>query len=97
VNDTTLLEVENLSVRFGPVTAVSSVSFKVDRGEVFGIVGESGAGKSAAARGIIGLLPALATRGGAVRFKGEDLLHASPGRIRQIRGGEHLVRHSRTL
>lgn len=88
MNDTTLLEVENLSVRYGPVAAVSSVSFKVAKGEVFGVVGESGAGKSAAVRGIIGLLPSLATRSGSVRFKGEDLLQVSNARLRQIRGGE---------
>ncbi len=88
MNDTTLLEVENLSVRYGPVTAVSSVSFTVAKGEVFGVVGESGAGKSAAVRGIIGLLPSIASRSGVVRFKGEDLLGVSNARLRQIRGGE---------
>lgn len=88
MGDATLLEVNDLSVRFGAVTAVSSVSFSVGKGEVFGVVGESGAGKSATARGIIGLLPPTTTMGGNVRFKGEELNGASNNRLRQIRGGE---------
>jgi oligopeptide/dipeptide ABC transporter ATP-binding protein len=83
-----LIEVEDLSVRFGPVTAVSSVTFSVAKGEVFGVVGESGAGKSATARGIIGLLPPTARMGGSVRFKGEELVGAPRSRLRQIRGSE---------
>lgn len=83
-----LLEVEDLSVRFGPIAAVSSVSFNVSKGEVFGVVGESGAGKSATAKGIVGLLPANAKIGGAIRFKGEDVMGASKARLRKLRGGE---------
>ncbi len=81
-----LLEVENLSIRFGPVAAVSSVSFSVRKGEVFGVVGESGAGKSATAKGIIGLLPPKTKMGGSVRYKGEELIGASRSRLRQVRG-----------
>src|SRR5690606_7398865 len=84
----TLLDVRDFSVRFGPVAAVSSVSFSVRKGEVFGVVGESGAGKSATARGIIGLLPPAARIGGSVRFKGEELTGASRARLRRIRGSK---------
>jgi len=87
-NDAPLLEIENFSVRFGPVTAVSSVSFSVAKGEVFGVVGESGAGKSATAKGIIGLLPASAKIGGSVRFKGEELVGAPTSRLREVRGSK---------
>lgn len=83
---TPLLEVADLQVGFGPVTAVSSVSFQVFSGEVFGIVGESGAGKSASAKAIIGLLPPTAKMKGSVRFKGEELVGASRARLRRIRG-----------
>lgn len=83
-----LLEVEELSVRFGPVTAVSSVSFTVTSGEVFGVVGESGAGKSATARSIIGLLPPTAQMSGSVRFKGAELIGAPQQTLRSIRGKE---------
>jgi oligopeptide/dipeptide ABC transporter ATP-binding protein len=88
VTDAPLLEVDHLGVRFGAVTAVTSVSFTVSKGEVFGIVGESGAGKSATARGIIGLLPPHASMSGSVRFKGDELVGASRARLRKIRGSE---------
>jgi len=83
-----LLEVTDLSVRFGAATAVSSVSFRVGKGEVFGVVGESGAGKSATARAIIGLLPPTAQIGGSVRYKGEELVGAPKNRLRRARGSE---------
>jgi oligopeptide/dipeptide ABC transporter ATP-binding protein len=83
-----LLEVEDLSVRFGPVTAVSSVSFQVASGEVFGVVGESGAGKSATARAIIGLLPPTAQMSGSIRFKSNELVGAPISVLRSIRGRE---------
>lgn len=83
-----LLQVEDLSVRFGAVTAVSSVSFSVAKGEVFGVVGESGAGKSATAKAIIGLLPPNAKVGGSVRYKGEELVGASRARLRRARGAQ---------
>lgn len=88
MSDAPLLEVRDLSIRFGAVTAVSSVGFSIAKGEVFGIVGESGAGKSAAARGIIGLLPPSARLGGSVRFRGEELVGASQARLRSVRGSE---------
>lgn len=81
-----LLEVENLSVRFGPVAAVSSISFTVQSGEVFGVVGESGAGKSATAKAIVGLLPQTARVKGSVRFEGQELVGAEPGLLRATRG-----------
>lgn len=84
----TLLQVRDLSVRFGAVTAVSSVSFSVGKGEVFGVVGESGAGKSAAARAIIGLLPPTARISGSVLYKGEELVGATRARLRHARGAQ---------
>lgn len=83
-----LLDVQDLSVRFGPITAVTSVSFSVAPGEVFGVVGESGAGKSATARAIIGLLPESATVTGSVKFRDQQLVGASSRRLRQIRGAQ---------
>lgn len=86
--DAPLLEVRDLSVRFGAVSAVSSVSFTVAKGEVYGVVGESGAGKSATARAIIGLLPPTARIGGSVRYKGEELVGAPWARLRRARGAQ---------
>jgi oligopeptide/dipeptide ABC transporter ATP-binding protein len=84
---TPLLEVRELAVRFGAVRALSGVSFDVERGEFFGVVGESGSGKSVTARAVLGLLgPAAEVVSGTIRFDGEDLLGATPQRLRQLRG-----------
>ena len=65
-----LLRVENLSLHFGPVKAVNNVSFDVKKGEVFGLVGESGCGKTTTGRTIIKLYEAT---GGDVYFKGQRI------------------------
>jgi peptide/nickel transport system ATP-binding protein len=87
-----LLEVTDLSVRFrtdrGPVHAVDRMSFTLDEGEVLGLVGESGCGKSVTALSMLRLLPPSAEVSGRVRFGGEELLHAPKARLRRIRGGE---------
>ena len=85
-----LLEVKDLSVRFktddGDVHAVDGMSLALSPGEVLGLVGESGCGKSVTALSILGLLPATATVTGSVRFEGDELLGASRSRLRKIRG-----------
>ena len=71
VNDhDVLLKVEDLSLHFGPLKAVDRVSFDVKKGEVFGLVGESGCGKSTTGRTIIKLYDAT---GGEVYFKGQRI------------------------
>jgi len=89
----TLLEVRDLRTQFttddGIVGAVDGVSFKVESGKVLGIVGESGSGKSVTCLTIMGLNdPRATTSTGEVLFRGEDLLKASPRRLREIRGNE---------
>jgi peptide/nickel transport system ATP-binding protein len=85
-----LLEVRDLSVRFdtddGAVHAVDGMSLELGAGEVLGIVGESGCGKSVTALSILGLLPKTATVTGSVRFEGAQLLGASGAQLRKIRG-----------
>ena len=66
-----LLRVENLSQHFGPLKAVDNVSFDVKKGEVFGLVGESGCGKTTTGRTIIRLYDAT---GGDVYFKGHRIV-----------------------
>ena len=66
-NENTLLRVENLCQYFGSVKAVDDVSFEIKKGEVFGLVGESGCGKTTTGRSIIKLYNIT---GGNVFFKG---------------------------
>jgi oligopeptide/dipeptide ABC transporter ATP-binding protein len=88
-----LFEARNIRTRFttgdGIVGAVDGVSFTVDSGKTLGIVGESGCGKSVTCLTIMGLNSAkTATSEGEALFRGEDLLKASPRRLREIRGNE---------
>src|SRR5262249_27248575 len=87
-----LLEVSELSVRFdtddGPVHAVDGVSFVLGPGDVLGIVGESGWGKTAACLSLARLLPENAAVTGRVVLDGVDLLSLAPRRLRQVRGRE---------
>ena len=73
-----LLEVEDpridLNYRSSHVAAVEGVSFRSDRGETFGLVGESGCGKSITALALIGLLrQPLSIGAGAIRFEGREI------------------------
>jgi len=87
-----LLDVEDLSVTFArrgqrTVHAVDGVSFSVDAGEVIGLVGESGCGKSVTSLAIMGLLPTRGVRiGGTARFDGSDLLRLDKRAMRDVRG-----------
>ena len=87
-----LLEVADLSVRFqtddGAVHAVDRMSFSLGHGEVLGIVGESGCGKSVTAMSMLRLLPETAAISGRAVFDGTDLLTLSPRRLRRVRGKE---------
>ena len=85
-----LLSVEDLSVLIrGPgrdVAALSGVSLHVDAGEVVGLVGESGGGKSMVARAIVALLPSGSQTSGAVRFEGADVLAMDEAALANHRG-----------
>lgn len=89
-----LLQVEDLVTKFftddGVVTAVDHVSFSVRPGEVVGIVGESGCGKSVAALSIMRLVqdPPGKIVGGRILFQGRDLLSLKDRDMRAIRGNE---------
>jgi peptide/nickel transport system ATP-binding protein len=91
--DVPLLEVEDLRVEFptrrGTLTALDGVSFTIAPGEVLGVVGESGAGKSMTGAAIIGLLePPGRIAGGQVRLAGRRIDTLPYEEMRQIRGRE---------
>ena len=77
---TTVLEVENVSVRYGGILAVDDISFKVAQGESVLLVGANGAGKSSLINAVMGLVP---VSGGRVSFRGRDVTRlASSARAR---------------
>ena len=86
-----LLDVDQLTVEFptrrGVLRALDQVSFSIAPGEVLGVVGESGAGKSLTGAAIIGLLePPGRVSGGQIRLEGSRIDNLSPDRMRRIRG-----------
>jgi peptide/nickel transport system ATP-binding protein/oligopeptide transport system ATP-binding protein len=88
-----VLEVRNLRVeietRRGLVHAVDGASFALNTGDAFGLVGESGCGKTMTLRAILGLLPSAArVVEGEVLLDGEDLLGLSASEMQQVRGGK---------
>jgi peptide/nickel transport system ATP-binding protein len=95
------LEVRDLKVRYtaadGPVHAVTGVDLTAARGEVLGVVGESGCGKSSLAKAVVGLLPGNAeVTGGSVRVGTRELADATPARWRELRRSElaYMPQHS---
>jgi len=91
-DSSTLLEVRNLQVDFrtrhGIAHVLDGIEFSLSKGEILGIVGESGCGKSMTALAIMGLVPTPPGRiaGGEIVYRGENLLKASKERMRRIRG-----------
>src|SRR6516162_6647047 len=85
------VEVADLAVRFRQrertIHAVNGVSFRLGRGEVLGILGESGCGKSVTLRALMRLLPANCEIDGRVVINGEDVTDAPPARLEELRGG----------
>ena len=89
-SQTPILEIENLAVTFytprSTVRAVRDASLHISRGEVLGLVGESGCGKSTVAFALMGYLPGSAQVDGSIQFEGADIAHIRPDELRQIRG-----------
>jgi branched-chain amino acid transport system ATP-binding protein len=87
-----VIEVQHLTKRYGRVTAVEDVSFRVERGEILGFIGPNGAGKTTTLRALAGLLPA---RQGTIHFAGQDVT-AEPAH-RRVRRHLCLVPEGRQL
>ena len=87
-----ILEVRDLAIGFrtpaGEVVAVDGLSFDVDEGEIFVIIGESGSGKSLTGMSITGLQPQTAVTRGSIRFEGRELLGRPDAELRRVRGRE---------
>ena len=87
-----VLEVKNLSIQYQTdletVYAVNDISFSLDEGETLGLVGETGAGKTTAALGIMGLLPERTGRvsSGEIILEGQNLLNLKEQEMQKIRG-----------
>ena len=73
-----LLEVHDLTVRYGNIEALRDVSLRVDEGDVVALIGANGAGKTTTLRAISGLVRPFR---GTIRYRGQDLTRLSPDRI----------------
>ena len=83
----TILDVENLAVRFGPTLAVRNASFRVNKGETHCLVGESGCGKSVTSLAIMNLLARNGQRHAKkIMFAGQDMQAYSDRQMEDIRG-----------
>lgn len=93
MNDT-LLEIKNLSVRYTTdeesVCAVNGIDLELKKGQIMGLVGETGAGKTTTALAIMGLLPKYVGKipEGEILFNGENLLEADKDKMQSIRGNQ---------
>jgi branched-chain amino acid transport system ATP-binding protein len=79
--DPALLEVEDLSLRFGGVHALDDVSFQVRRGELFAVIGPNGAGKTSIFNCLNGV---YRPQRGSIRLDGEELTRRAPARIAEL-------------
>ncbi len=90
----TLLEIRDLRTHFvtdqGEIPAVDGMDLVIHQGEIVGVVGESGCGKSVTSLSVMRLIPQPPGKyaGGSILFKGEDLVQAKEKRMKQIRGDE---------
>ncbi len=78
---TALLELDDVSRRFGGLNAVEGVSFSVAQGEILGLIGPNGAGKTTLINMITGVHPA---NRGRVRFDGQDITRKRPHQIARL-------------
>ena len=89
-----LLEIKDLTIHYvtedATVRAVNDVSFTLAKGETLGLVGETGAGKTTIALGIMGLIPNPPGKviGGSIELEGEDVVKMSNRRLNQVRGAK---------
>src|SRR5690606_29117895 len=89
-----ILRVNRLHTQFstdkGVIPAVNGIDFSLYKGEIVGLVGESGCGKSVTSLSVLKLIPQPPGKISAdkMEFKSEDLIHATERRMRQLRGND---------
>ena len=89
-----LLEIKDLVIQYvtddGVVEAVNGIDLTLDEGDTLGLVGETGAGKTTTALGVLRLVPDPPGKvvRGEILYKGEDIMKKSEAQMRKIRGGE---------
>ena len=81
-----LLEIKDLSLDIGPYSILKDIDLTVDAGEIVGVIGESGSGKSITALTVMQLLPLGATTKGSVKLEGREVLGLPDAEMRKIRG-----------
>ncbi|MGI5977124.1 MAG: ABC transporter ATP-binding protein [Candidatus Limivicinus sp.] len=87
MNEDTILRLENITMQFGGVVAVSNLSLKVNRGEIVAIIGPNGAGKTTAFNCITGVYQPT---NGLVEFEGKPIVRAHPqGKMKKLYAGEN--------
>ncbi|KAB3538612.1 ABC transporter ATP-binding protein [Alkaliphilus pronyensis] len=94
-NNKNLIEIKDLSIHYivegeGTVRAVEDMNLEIGKGETLGLVGETGAGKTTTALGIMQLVPNPPGKivNGEIYFEGENLITKSPAELRKIRGNK---------
>ncbi len=87
-----MLELDGLEVRYGAVSAVRGLSLRLDRGEIVGLIGSNGAGKSTTLHAIMGLVP---VHGGEIRLEGKSIRGRPPESV--ARAGIALVPEGRRI
>lgn len=81
-----ILDIRNMNVALGPHLAVKDVNYQIHAGEILGIVGESGCGKSLTSLAIMGLLDNKLNLSGEILFQGENLVGMSDAHYQSVRG-----------
>jgi len=100
-NDEPLLSIKDLNIAYrsarGQLRVLQDSCLRVERGEVVGIQGKSGAGKTTLALALLGLLPPSAAVSGSVRFQAAELIGAPERTLQQIRGAKIALIHQEPL